>query len=263
MIKAIYKIVLLLFVLTPFISQAQEIKKKEPDLVTDRPDQTESSITIPLRHLQIEAGFIFEQANPEEKNIYYNTTLLRFGLLRWFEVRMGMDYAGIEQKDTITDKFFTNSGFSPLSLGGKIQVMHGDGWIPEIAILAHVTVPNTGNEEFIVNCFRPSLRAAISHSASDRISIGYNLALERDCVNELFLGAYTLVIGLRIVENLGGYIETYGFTTETHKLDMRMDAGITWLLRKNFQVDLSGGIGLNSIAPDAFIGFGISWRIPR
>jgi hypothetical protein len=44
-----------LFLLSVFISQlsAQE-------LVTDRPDQTESAVTVPLNSLQIETGFVYE-----------------------------------------------------------------------------------------------------------------------------------------------------------------------------------------------------------
>ena len=104
--------------------------ENEAALVTDRPDQTESSSTIPLRHLQIESGFIFEKVSPEETNTYYNATLLRFGLLKGFEIRVGMDYAQNKINDSISDEWITTSGFSPLSVGGKIQVTHEKGWIP-------------------------------------------------------------------------------------------------------------------------------------
>ncbi len=124
------RIFLLLFVLIPQLSRSQDLMENEAALVTDRPDQTESSSTIPLRHLQIESGFIFEKVSPEETNTYYNATLLRFGLLKGFEIRVGMDYAQNKINDSISDEWITTSGFSPLSVGGKIQVTHEKGWIP-------------------------------------------------------------------------------------------------------------------------------------
>jgi hypothetical protein len=35
------------------------------------------------------------------------------------------------------------------------------------------------------------------------------------------------------------------------------------MLNKNFQLDVSGGIGLSDISPDYFVSFGLSYRIPE
>ncbi|UCG28935.1 MAG: transporter [Bacteroidales bacterium] len=245
------------------VSLSQEIERDLlPELVTDRPDQTESSAIIPLHHLQIESGFILEQISHSLRNIYYNTTILRYGISNRFEMRLGMNYASLEMEDTLNSEPVSKKGFSPVSVGGKIQLSYENGWIPEMALLVHFTIPNTGNKEFTINCLRPSLKLAASHTLSNRISVGYNLGAERDCVNKLILGAFTMVMGLDITEKLGGFIEMYGYTTEERSFDLRSDAGFTLLIKHNLQLDLSGGIGLNKIAPDAFFNIGFSWRIP-
>ncbi|MBN2262439.1 MAG: hypothetical protein JW735_05965 [Prolixibacteraceae bacterium] len=67
------------------------------ELVTDRPDQTESSAVVPKNALQIESGFILEQETPNllnEKHFTYNTTLMRYGLFNNFELRLGFEYLG-------------------------------------------------------------------------------------------------------------------------------------------------------------------------
>lgn len=58
------------------------------------------------------------------------------------------------------------------------------------------------------------------------------------------------------------FIESYGYMPENSKPDHRADAGLTFLLADNFQLDASGGIGLTKYSPDYFISFGFSWRIP-
>ena len=78
-----------------------------PDLVTDRPDQTESSITVPFKSLQIETGFIKEKQG-ENTNLAYNTTLLRYGLLENLELRLGLEYLGEKNTASTID----NSGLS-------------------------------------------------------------------------------------------------------------------------------------------------------
>ena len=69
--------------------------QQEPDLITDRPDQTESAFVIPAWRLQIETGFSKEWVNilDEESDgrMRYGATLLRFGLFDFMELRLGSD----------------------------------------------------------------------------------------------------------------------------------------------------------------------------
>src|SRR3972149_6805763 len=87
------------------------------ELITDRPDQTESSAVVPLKSLQIETGFIIEN---KETNIFksraftYNSTLLRYGLVENMELRLGLEYLGEKVKNKNTDNVDTALGLSPL-----------------------------------------------------------------------------------------------------------------------------------------------------
>lgn len=63
-------------------------------LVTDRPDQTESAVTVPLNSLQIETGFLYEGVK-ETESVFDNYSigaLLRYGILDNIELRFGGDY---------------------------------------------------------------------------------------------------------------------------------------------------------------------------
>jgi hypothetical protein len=74
---------------------------------------------------------------------------------------------------------------------------------------------------------------------------------------------YSVALGIGLIENLGMFVESFGAIQEAGTAQHQLDAGFTYLLTPNFQVDISGGIGLNDAAPDNFISFGLSYRIPR
>jgi hypothetical protein len=74
-----------------------------PDLVTDRPDQTESSVTVPHKSLQIETGFVFERFIHDDytfDNYGIASTLFRYGLLKNMELRLASNYQYSELKTT-------------------------------------------------------------------------------------------------------------------------------------------------------------------
>ena len=86
------KLYLFIFLVLTVTAKAQN---KTPELITGRPDQTESSIIVPHKSLQIETGFVLENDETDLVNqtaFTYNTTLLRYGLFENFELRLGLGY---------------------------------------------------------------------------------------------------------------------------------------------------------------------------
>jgi len=90
------------------------------DLVTDRPDQTESSVTVPKGSLQIESGFLLgfsEEDNFISRELVTPSTLFRFGLLKGLELRF------VNQYERVKTNLDTIHGFNDLEFGTKIQVL--------------------------------------------------------------------------------------------------------------------------------------------
>ena len=237
-----------------------------PDLVTDRPDQTESSYVVPQKSLQIETGFIWENDENDsykQQTFVYNTTLLRYGLFERMELRLGLAYLSEEVKIKHTDTTNTNTGFSPLYAGFKIAVVEENGWIPEIAFLGGLVIPFTAHEEFKAPYSAPSMRFAFTHTLSDRVSLGYNLGAEwygETAIPDYF---YSIALGVGITDKIGAYIEAFGFIPEEGRANHLVDGGFTWLVLPNLQLDLSGGFGLTEESIDNYLSFGLSYRIPK
>ncbi len=241
------------------------------ELITDRPDQTESSSTVPKKSLQWESGFSFESEKTEFRGeiVYYrnlglNHSLLRYGLLDKLELRLGAD---VMRKSTETgprsDTVQKNIDLEPVYVGAKVKLTEGGGLIPELALMGHVVLPSLSTIEGDDKPM-PDITLAGTLSPREWASLGINIGLRWSNFSfeqtNLF---YSFVIGFSHGEKLGSFWELYGYRNYYAIGDVRADAGLTYLLKPNFQLDLSAGFGITEISPDYFISFGFSWRMPE
>jgi len=104
-------------------------------------------------------------------------------------------------------------------------------------------------------------RFAGTKTLSDRLSTGFNLGAEWDGEIALAHIFYSYILGFRIISDLAGFAELYGYVNEEDTPDHRFDAGLTYLVAERFQLDFSAGLGLNEKAPDWFISAGMSLRL--
>lgn len=256
------KLILALIAFSALAKAQDEI----PELITDRPDQTESSAVVPHKYLQIETGFIMEHdetSSIKQSGFAYNTTLLRYGLFERFELRLGLAYLGEKINIKNTDTITTSSGLSPMYAGFKVKIADEEGWRPEIAFLGGLVLPFTANADF-----RPEYPAAIigfafSHTLSERVSLGYNLGARWNGETAAPRYVYSIALGAGITDKLGMFVESFGLIPEDGSPEHLLDAGFTYLILPNLQLDLSGGLGLNSNSIDDFISLGLSYRLPK
>ena len=78
-----------------------------------------------------------------------------------------------------------------------------------------------------------------------------------------FTTIYSVSLGAGITNWLGAFIEYYGFAPAGEYSDQRINGGFTFPVRNILQFDLYGGTGVSKNSPNAFFGFGFSWRIPN
>ena len=253
---------LTLLILLTVSSYAQD---DYPELITDRPDQTESSATVPRHSLQVETGLLLEN---DANNLFttssftYNTTLLRFGLFENFELRAGMDYFRESTTLNNTSLSSTISGISPLYTGFKVKIGEENGWVPELAFLGGLVLPFTANADRRPNYTAANIRFSFSHTFSDRLSLGYNLGAEWDGDTPIPGYFYSVALGIGVIDQLGAFVESYGLIPEAGPAEHLVDAGLTYLLLPTLQLDVSGGLGLSEAAIQNFISLGLSWLIP-
>ena len=237
-----------------------------PDLITDRPDQTESTVIVPKNSLQIETGFVFEKVkneNFEIDNWGIATTLLRYGVWDNFELRLGSYYQSTQAKNLESEADSTQSGFGPLVLGFKVYVVEEKGIRPEIAVLANMTLRHFGNLDYRPVYSFPTAILLFSHTLSDRFSIGYNTGFRYNGSNADGFFIYSFVTGYSITKKLSAFGEVYGNFDHGHRPNHKIDGGFTWLVKPNFQLDISGGTGFDDKIDKYFVSAGFTWRIPK
>ena len=263
-----YYSILLLFSIAgvKITAQTDDKVKNYGELITDRPDQTESAAVVPNGFLQVETGAFFESVISDgikEESITFNTTLLRYGLLENIELRLGIDF--MEESIATNGTKLSNvaNGFSPLLLGVKVVITEEKGLLPEIGLLGHLSLPFSASKDYKPETTGVDFRFAFSHTLNERSSISYNLgpAWRDDSTEATYV--YTVAYANSITDKFGVFIELYGDLPENSKANHLWDMGFTYLIKDNIQFDISGGTGISRNIQDVMLSGGISFRLPK
>jgi len=245
MFNKIFFIVILLY---SFTISAQTIE-------TDRPDQTESSSTVPKTSLQIETGILIGFSDDgllSERQILAPTTLVRYGLTKSLEIRLVSQFESVKNRTTSN----TVNGISDLEIGAKFQILKKEGINTEIAFLSHLIIP-IGSKNITLDKFTTINKIAFSHSLSAKMGMGYNVGYNYFGEGQGDL-TYSLALAIEVAPKIGIYFEPYGEVINFDKHQANVDSGITYLIKNNLQLDLSFGIGLNHKMNYTSIGMSIN-----
>jgi len=225
-------------------------------LVTDRPDQTESSSTVPKESLQIESGMLFGFSGVGMLSIRHfagPSTLFRLGLFEGFEIRLTNQYEHIKFRGSSTGI----GGISDMEIGAKIELLGNENSKTKIAFLSHVILP-TGTSGLSPEQYGTINKLALSYDVNETVGLGFNVGYDNYGVGNGDL-TYAAVIGYGLTEKLGIFVESYGQVVEFEDLISNFDCGFTYLIKDNFQVDFSLGTGMNNQMN--FISSGLSWNV--
>ena len=257
-------LILLLFCSILAYSQNDQ-KDTVPDMVTDRPDATESPRTVPQGFLQVETGSFFtsyEADGFKEEVIGFNTTLLRVGLLDNLELRLGWNFE--EGRFKVNDMEVDNvtSGFSPLLAGMKVNITEEKGCLPEIGLLGHIYLPFMAGSDYRPETTGVDFRLSMAHTLNENSSLSYNVGAQwgNDSPEAAYI--YTLSYGYSFTDRLGAYAEIYGDFPEDSRANHLWDAGVTYLICDNIQLDATVGSSITE-GQDLLLSAGVSFRLPR
>lgn len=240
-----------------------------PEFITDRPDQTESSTTVPYESVQIEIGWTHsERYDDDIETDVLPETLLRYGIVKNLELRFIYDGYFWDNAVSTRSGAREEEGSGDLAVGLKLKLWNEEGWVPEAALLSHVNMP-AGKGLFSSERFDPDYRLAFTHTLSDRISFAYNLgqvwSSEEDAAGNIDTRSefqYTATLGIDLSNRIGCFAEFFGDipTVDSNGPANSFDGGFTFLIADDVQFDVSSGVGLSDNADDWFLGAGFSIR---
>lgn len=256
-------VIVYIFLILTSVSVGYSVENLE--LNTDRPDQTESSALVPVGLLQLESGYVFEKTEIKryiKESFIYNSSLLRYGLTNNLEFRISYDY--IKETEEIEGiKLSNKKGISPVIIGIKTKLADETLYTPASSFLFYMSIPKWASPELQTNYSMPGFKLALSKNINENLSFGANLGADWIDTESYGIGFYSLVMGLTFNEYTAAFVEVYGNYSSFDIPENKFDAGITYSIIPNLQIDASFGLGLSKYSPKYMIGSGISLRLPH
>ena len=247
------------------------------EMSTDRPDTTESPHTVDAGHIQLELSFIdwtYDRRNEDgvtTRSLAVAPVLIKFGLTNSIDLQIGLDpYTDTHIKDRATGDSDSHDGFGDTLLRVKFNIWGNDAPDEDfggtsLAIMPYVSFPT-----------------ATDGLGSDHTDWGIIIPLGLELPGEFGLGAmiefdfsrsasddrtvvdlvHTLTLGHTLIGDLSGYIEYAGFANLNHDQRYRayFDAGLTYALTPDLQLDTGLRIGLTQASDDIGLFVGMSYR---
>ena len=248
--------ILLCSLVLPGSALGQDGWDREP-LVTDRPSFTESAAVVGPGRLQVEGGFTFTR-NGEQNSHTLGEFVFRLGLVKRLEARLVVNPLSVVGRP---GRYETN-GPDDITFGARVKLVEAPrGIVPQFSIQGAAVVPVKDDERPNV---APALVLAAAWNLSDDLSLGSNLGWTYGGVSEDRFSSFSasLLFGVSLGKRWGTYAEYYGFVrTGDHPNENFVDAGVTFLVTPNFQLDGRIGTGFEDPRPNYFAGIGASFRL--
>ena len=249
------------------LSSTMPAQRLYTELITDRPDKTESAVVVPFNAFQIESGFLFQKqkysennVDVENENLLIGSTLVRYGVSELFELRFGAEYFSGKSNKGGSESLF--SGIQGIFIGSKIQLRRDKELLTDAAIIINYNLPY-GNEKLRPARFEPGIILSASQYLDRRLSLGINLGFQNNSFKDRYEYFYSAAIGINVTEKFNAFLELYGDLNKGMAPNHFFDLGFTYLHMSNLQIDFSGGTILFGNKVDWFGSIGFAVRLPR
>jgi hypothetical protein len=232
---------------------------QDDEMITDRPDFTESPQTVTPGRIQVEGGATYTRSGGD-RDTTYGELLVRVPMNRRSELRIGVP-SYIRSRVSGTK----GSGWDDASLGVKYVLSPGGKGRPVTSLLLGSTLP-TGSRSVAEHRYQPEGKLALGWDLSKTVGLGVNLGYARPTDGGVRFSQVlaSASFGFALGEKWGAFAEAYGFSKEAAggSSTRYADTGVSYLVNPDFPLDARIGLGLNNNVggPDYFTGIGASRR---
>ncbi|HEY5745108.1 MAG TPA: transporter [Chryseolinea sp.] len=237
------------------------------EMSTDRPDKTESPYTVDAGHFQVETdlvGFGIDNRNANNERVFginAGNMNLKAGLLNNVDLQLVVEnyvYEQVRANGVTTRK----SGFGDLTTRLKVNLWGNDGGPTAFGIMPFVKFPtNTGG------LGNKQVEGGLIFPLAVELPYGWGMGVmtEFDFVHRED-GSYgpdfinSITFSHDIIGNLAGYVEFFSRLSEG-ELEITLDAGLTYTLTEDIQLDCGCNFGVTEAAEDfnPFVGFSVRY----
>jgi hypothetical protein len=224
------------------------------DLSPDRPDATESPITVEKRGVQVESSLWSFSRNKdvgEKINTWsVGETNLKFGITDQSDLQFVVRPWVSEEIKTFVSRTRAE-GFGDLDVRWKQNLWGNDGGPTAFALMPFVTIPT--QTAVSIGEWEGGLIAPLSIELSENLGLGLMAEIDRvwddQSKRHEWDFVHTAVLGIGISDSLGMYLEYIGNTAHG-RYEASASMGMTWAQTSNLQWDFGVVLGLNDAAED-------------
>jgi hypothetical protein len=249
------KIVIIVLVFHGCVFHSYSQKK---EMNTDRPDQTEETHLVAKRQLQVETGFLYNSFDTGHSALI-SRTMIRYGISNKWEVGLLVEQ-GRERNRYIKE---TVQSTYPLAVRMKAAMLENHTWLPDITLIAYLQLPYTSLHTEQGWRRSSSLMAAFLHEAGTVWKIEYNAGFQQEAFGPDIAWQVNGSVHYKLktkAELFAGYFSQF----QSHENPFHnIDAGITYKIKENMQIDLAGGSSILYDEPNRFLTVGFSIAVPK
>jgi len=230
-----------------------------PELVTDRPDFTESSEVVGHKVIQIESGLTLEKTDASLRQVTAPQVLVRVGLGSRFELRFAGD-GYVSQALQGPAGTVRTGGHSDAEIGAKVKFLDASKAGVDMAVIPFMSLP-TASDGFGTTGYDAGFKLTVARELPQGFGLSGNFNAA-NVTGELGR-AWEKEASISLAHGLGGpfgaYWEGYGTVAGGH-CDCTLNTGVSMALGDNGQVDFEVGRGVSGDAQDWFVGVGFAVR---
>ncbi|QQR88867.1 MAG: transporter [Myxococcales bacterium] len=253
--------VLTLAVLFCFLLQTQNAHADA--LVTDRPGNGNAARVVDSKRVQVETSALYalEQGAATDVHRMSFPTWLRWGVLDGAELRLASSLVGWQmkpRKDVLTPDRW---------LGSKLQLLRASSSPCDLAFVFDVELP-TGTGSVGNNLVLPEFRLLSSWSLRSGFALLLNLGADLPELGSRRVLRMIHVINLSYAlpwwnQAVSVFVEYYGRLplSFNDSAIAQIDAGLTWRITSDVQVDFYTQHALSNASPDVQLSLGFSARM--
>lgn len=220
--------------------------------------------------VQLEGGYTYSNVEGEKSHAV-GELLVRIGAVDRLEFRLGINSvvfrSARDSADVPANRPRSVRGLDDITLGLKLEVLRpppSKPGLPEVGIIAGTSIP-TGRSEVGANKVQPGAILAAGWDLTDWLAVGANVgyAYPEDDDRRFDELSGSMALGFGLTRRLGAFAEWYGIypLPADREDENNANAGLTYLLSPDVQLDARLGVGLGGPRPNFFVGLGAAWRI--
>ena len=234
------------------------------ELETDRPDATESPVTVDKGHFQLESSFFSGSKNVSDgtRTEVWSIaeTNLKYGLTDAMDLQLVWTPYVKETTKSAAGKTSVRDA-SDLVFRLKYNLWGNDEGQTAFGLMPVVKAPTSSR--LSNNKWEGGLITPFMWRAGEKWSVGAQVEIQRifDTTNTKWEWevSHTAVLGLDLTKRLGVYLEYLGISMDD-SYGAHFSSGVTYGLSDVAQLDIGTVVGLNDDAEDLTVFSGISWK---